>query len=204
MNAPTAVVFDVGNVLYHWDPRNLYRRMIGDEAALEAFIADTDFVAWHFELDGGRVFAEAAADLGSRFPHHKPLIDAWGPRFGESIGGPVAGMREIVERLDAGGVPLFAITNFSAEFWGPFAAREASLFDRFRGIVVSGEERMVKPDPAIYALALDRFGLAGPDALFVDDRTDNVAGAIEAGMRSHLFTDAAGLRERLAADGLPH
>lgn len=200
--SPTAVVFDVGNVLYHWDPRNLYRQLIGDKAALERFLHETDFVAWHFELDGGRVYAEAAEDLGGRFPHHRPLIDAWGPRFGESIGGPVAGMRALVEELDGAGVPLFAITNFSAEFWKPFAARESTLFDRFRGIVVSGEEKMVKPDPAIFALALDRFGLTGPEALFVDDRADNVAAAEAAGMRAHLFTDELELRARLLAEGL--
>ncbi|CAA9518522.1 MAG: Hydrolase, haloacid dehalogenase-like family [uncultured Sphingomonadaceae bacterium] len=198
----TAVVFDVGNVLYHWDPRNLYRQLIADEAALERFLHETDFVAWHFELDGGRVYAEAAEDLGGRFPHHRSLIDAWGPRFGESIGDPVAGMRELVEELDGAGVPLFAITNFSAEFWTPFAAKESALFDRFRDIVVSGEEKMVKPDPAIFALALDRFRLTGPEALFVDDRADNVAAAEAAGMRAHLFTDEPGLRARLVAEGL--
>jgi len=197
-----AVVFDVGNVLYHWDPRNLYRRLIGDEAALERFIEETDFVAWHFGLDEGRVFADEAAALAGRFPHHKPLIDAWGPRFGESISGPVAGMAELVAELDDAGVPLFAITNFSAEFWAPFAAREAALFDRFRGIIVSGEEKMVKPDPRIFALALERFGITAGEALFVDDRADNVAAAEAAGMRAHLFVDEPPLRARLVNEGL--
>ena len=112
-------------------------------------------------------------------------------------------MHDLVARLDSAGVPLFAITNFSADFWPPFARAEAHLFDRFRDVVVSGAEKIAKPDPAIYALALARFGLAGPDALFVDDREDNVAAAIDAGMKAHLFTDAEGLQARLAAEGLP-
>lgn len=197
-----AVVFDVGNVLYHWDPRNLYRQLLPDPVALERFIEETDFVAWHFGLDEGKLFADQAAALCGRFPHHKPLIDAWGPRFGESIGGPVAGMHELVAELDGAGVPLFAITNFSAEFWAPFAAREAAVFDRFRAIVVSGEEKLVKPDPRIFALALERFGIEADDALFVDDRADNVQAALNAGMRAHLFVDEPGLRKRLAAEGL--
>lgn len=198
----SAVVFDVGNVLYHWDPRHLYRRMIADEAALERFIEETDFVAWHLGLDEGRSLADEAASLTARFPHHKPLIDAWGPRFGESIGEPVAGMPALVAALDTAGVPLFAITNFSAEFWAPFAAREAAVFDRFRSIVVSGEEKLVKPDPRIFELALQRFGIAAPSALFVDDRAENVAAAEAVGMRAHLFVDEPGLRTRLAAEGL--
>lgn len=200
--AATAVVFDVGKVLYEWDPRNLYRRLIADADALERFLEETGFVEWHFQLDAGRDFATCAAELIARFPADAPLIEAWGARFGESIGPAVTGMPKLVAELDAAGVPLFAITNFSGEFWNPFRAREAQLFDRFRAIVVSGEEKVAKPDPRIYALALERFGVAAGDTLFVDDRAENVAGAIAAGMRGHLFTDAAGLRARLIEEEL--
>jgi 2-haloacid dehalogenase len=96
-------------------------------------------------------------------------------------------------------VPLFAITNFSADFWPPFHAREADFFRRFRDIVVSGEVKMLKPDPAIYYLALDRFGLRPEDALFIDDRLINVEGARAVGMHAHLFTSAAALEAELRA-----
>ena len=112
------------------------------------------------------------------------------------------GVHAIVEQLDERGVPLFAITNFSADFWAPFRAREDSFFRRFRDIVVSGEEKLLKPDPAIYYRALDRFGLKPAQALFVDDRQINVEGAEAVGMQGHLFTGADGLRSRLAAEGL--
>lgn len=203
MRPATAVVFDVGNVLYHWDPRHLYRQLIADEDALETFLRETDFVEWHFQLDAGTAFVDAAAELTARFPHRRPLIDAWGARFQESIGDPVAGMRELVATLDAAGVPLFAITNFSAEFWGPFADRDAELFGRFRAIVVSGEEKLAKPDPAIFALSCKRFGIAAGDALFVDDRADNVAAAIGIGMRGHVFTDEPRFRAALVDEGFP-
>jgi 2-haloacid dehalogenase len=199
---PTAVVFDVGNVLYGWDPDSFLVRQIADDEARLRYIADIDLWAWHDSLDGGRPFGEAAAELSERFPDYAHLIAAWGERFGETISDPVPGMQAIVRELDAGGVPLFAITNFSADFWAPFRAREAAFFDQFRDIVVSGEEKLLKPDPAIYYLALDRFCLKPSEALFVDDRLINVEGARAVGMAAHLFTDAEDLRDRLKAEGL--
>jgi 2-haloacid dehalogenase len=130
------------------------------------------------------------------------LISAWGERFGETISDPVPGVHAIVEELDSRGVPLFLITNFSADFWKPFHAKEKAFFSRFREIVVSGEEKLLKPDPALYYRALDRFRLKPEEALFVDDRQINVDGAEAVGMHGHLFIDAANLRLRLEAEGL--
>ena len=111
-------------------------------------------------------------------------------------------MPALVNALHARGVPLYAITNFSHEFWRPFRAREAAMFDRFRGIVVSGEERLVKPDAAIYALALRRFGLEAARTVCVDDSEANVAGAAAAGLIALHFTDAPTLRRQLVELGL--
>ncbi len=194
---PSAVVFDLGNVLYEWDPRVPYRRLIPDDEALSVFLRDVCSPEWHFQHDAGRPFAETSAELSARFPEHADLIAQWGPRFSEQIPGPVPGMPELVAELDARGVPLFAITNFSDEFFAPFRSRESAMFDRFRDIVVSGAERLVKPDAAIYRLALDRFGLAPHEALFVDDRQENVDGAAAVGMPAVRFTDADSLRAEL-------
>ena len=199
---PVAVIFDVGNVLYDWNPRFLYERLIADDQALDAFLRDVCTKEWHFQHDAGRPFAETSAELAARFPGQADLIAAWGPRFNDQLGDMLPGMRDLVLELSARGVPLYAITNFSHEFWPPFRAREAAIFDLFRDIVVSGVERLVKPDPAIYALALARFGLAGPEAIFIDDRLDNVEAARAAGLIAHPFTDAATLRAELAALGL--
>jgi 2-haloacid dehalogenase len=201
-NRPTAVVFDVGNVLYGWDPESFLSRQLPEDEARLRFIEDVGLWEWHDSLDGGRDFVEAAEDLSGRFPEYAHLISAWGERFGETITDPIPGVHALVEALDARGVPLFAITNFSGDFWPPFRAREEAFFRRFRDIVVSGAEKMMKPDPAIYFLALDRFGLRPDQALFVDDRLINVEGARAVGMHAHLFTDAADLRVRLEAEGL--
>jgi 2-haloacid dehalogenase len=197
-----AVIFDVGNVLYGWDPESFLARQVEDDAARLKFIEDVGLWDWHDSLDGGRPFAEAAAELSEKFPDYAHLISAWGDRFGETITEPVPGVHAIVEALDEAGVPLFAITNFSADFWPPFVEREREFFGRFRDIVVSGEEKLLKPDPALYYRALDRFGLKPADALFVDDRAINVEGAEAVGMRAHLFTGADDLRRRLEADSL--
>jgi 2-haloacid dehalogenase len=111
-------------------------------------------------------------------------------------------MGDVVRDLHGRGVPLYAITNFSDEFWPPFRAREAAIFDLFEDILVSGAVKLVKPDPAIYALALDRFGLAAGEAIFIDDRADNVAAAEAMGIAGHLFTGAGPLRADLHARGL--
>ena len=197
-----AVVFDVGNVLYGWDPDAFLVRQIADDEARLRLIEEADLYGWHETLDGGRPYAEAAAELSEKFPEYAAVIAAWSDRFGETISGPVPGVHEIVEALDEKGVPLFAITNFSADFWPPFQEKEQAFFARFRDIVVSGAVKLLKPDPAIYYLALDRFRLRAADALFVDDRAINVEGALAVGMKAHLFTDAADLRTRLAAEGL--
>jgi 2-haloacid dehalogenase len=202
VDKPTAVVFDVGNVLYGWDPDSFLVRQIADDEARLRYIEEVDLWAWHDRLDGGRPFAEAAAELSEKFPDYAHLISAWGDRFGETISDAVPGVHAIVEELDGRGVPLFAITNFSADFWAPFRAKEDAFFRRFRDIVVSGEEKLLKPDPAIYYLALERFGLRPADALFIDDRLVNVEGARAVGMHAHLFTGADDLRARLEADGL--
>lgn len=200
---PQAVIFDIGRVLYDWDPRFLYERLIPPGEALDAFLHDVVTPEWHYQHDEGRDFADTSAELIALHPQHAELIAAWETRFGESIPGPVPGAHELVERLDAAGVPLFAITNFSHEFWPPFRAREAALFDRFRDIVVSGAEKLVKPDPAIYHLALGRFGLRAEEAVFVDDNPANVAGAVAVGMQAILFTGVDALAADLQALGFP-
>lgn len=200
---PSAVIFDIGRVLYDWDPRFLYERLIDDRETLDAFLRDVVTAEWHYQHDQGRDFADTSAELIALHPQHAELIGAWGPRFAESIPGPIGGMHELVARLDEAGVPLFAITNFSHEFFPPFRAREAALFDRFRDIVVSGTERLVKPDAAIYRLALERFGLRAEEAVFVDDNPDNVRGAEAVGITAIPFTGADDLVARLRALGLP-
>ena len=201
MAQPTSVIFDVGRVLFDWNLRFLYERLIPEDEALDAFLRDVVTPEWHFQHDAGRPFAETSAELIARYPQHADAIRALHPRFNETIGPAMPGMTQLVADLDAAGVPLYAITNFSGEFWPPFRAREAAFFAPFRDVVVSGDEKLLKPDAAIYRLALDRFGLNAEQAVFVDDNAANVAGANAVGIRGLLFAGEPQLRADLRGLG---
>lgn len=196
------MIFDVGNVLYGWNPDRLLSKQIPDDAARRKFVEDIDLFAWHETLDGGRSFDEAGGQLSAMFPDYAQSIAAWGERFGETIEGPVPGTHDIVRELHRNSIPLFAITNFSADFWKPFYETERSFLSLFKQIVVSGEVRMLKPDPRIYQFAIQHFGIQPQEAIFIDDRAINVLGAVDAGMRGHVFTDAPDLRKKLQSEGL--
>lgn len=195
------VVFDVGRVLYQWDLRFLFGKLIADPARLEWFVTTVVTPEWHYQHDAGRPIAEMVAERSAEFPDHAVLIEAYAARFNESIPGPVPGSLELVERLLERGVPLHAITNFGADTWAGFRPT-APVFDRFRDIVVSGVEKRAKPDPAIYALAERRFGYRPEAMLFADDSLPNVEAARARGWFAHHFVDAAGLEAELGQHGL--
>ncbi len=197
MVLPTSVIFDVGRVLFDWNLKFLYERLIPEGEALDAFLRDVVTPAWHFQHDAGRPFAETSAELIAQYPDHADAIRSLYPRFNETIGAALPGMTQLVADLDAAGVPLYAITNFSGEFWPSFRAREAAFFAPFRDVVVSGDEKLTKPDAAIYRLALGRFGLKAEEAVFVDDNATNVAGANAVGIHGLLFTGEPQLRADL-------
>ena len=196
-----AVVFDVGNVLFDWDIGALYARLIPDRARRDWFLANVVTPQWHFQHDRGRPMAETIPELQAQYPAEAELIAAYRTYWLETITGPVAGMPALVAELVARQVPLFGITNFSAELWDIFRPT-APIFDAFTDIVVSGTEMQWKPEPPIYRLALQRFGLEAGEGLFVDDRIENIRAGEAQGFPGHHFTGAARLRTRLVAEGL--
>lgn len=196
-----AVVFDVGRVLYQWDMAVLIDTLTDDAALRDHILSEVITEAWHFQHDAGRPLADMLAERIAEFPHAERFLRAYATRFNETIPGPVAGSLEIVRELASAGVPLYAITNFGAEFWAAFRPT-APIFDLFGDIVVSGEEKLVKPDPAIYALAAERFGHAPRAMLFIDDNLANVEAARACGWHAHHFTDAMRLRADLVDRGL--
>lgn len=199
---PDAVVFDIGRVLFDWNLRHLYAKLIADPAELDWFLANVVTEEWHFQSDAGRAVAEIVAERIAEFPAHAHLIEAYPARFNETLPAPIPGTHAIVRRLAQAGVPLYALTNFGAEFFAGFRPT-APIFELFADVVVSGEERCVKPDARIYAIAEERIGLPPQRLFFVDDNPANVAAAAARGWQAHLFTDAATLERALAAAGLP-
>ena len=201
MPAPIPV-FDVGNVLIRWDPRNLYRKLIADEAEREDFLARICSPEWNLEMDRGRAFAEGVAERVALFPQHEALIRAFDERWLETLDGAVEETVAILEELRAAGVKTYAITNFSREKFALTRTRYPFL-GGFEGIIVSAHERLLKPDPRIYALLCERHGLAPADCIFIDDNLANVEGARALDMQGHHFKTAAELRADLRRQGLP-
>lgn len=201
IGAARAVVFDVGRVLFQWQLSALFDQLIDDPAERAWFLANVVTEEWHFQHDRGRPLAEMLPERIAEFPAYESHIRAYGARFNETVPGPVDGTHAIVERLHAQGVPLFCLTNFGDEFWQMFRPT-APIFDLFDDIIVSGVEKVAKPDPRIYAISEARSGFAGCDLFFTDDNPDNIAAARACGWQAHLFTDAPSLEAQLGAAGL--
>lgn len=199
---PRTVVFDIGNVLVDWNPRFLYRKIFPDEAEMEWFLGHVCTPAWNLEQDRGRSFKEALALLIAQYPHYEAAIRAFDERWTETISGPIAGTVALLESLRQQGVPDYAITNFSHEKFGIAKARFPFLAE-FRGTIVSGEEKLLKPDPAIYRLLFDRYGLNPSECVFIDDSAANVEGARTVGMHALHFTGPERLTQELCDLGFP-
>jgi 2-haloacid dehalogenase len=191
------VVFDLGGVLIDWDPRHLYRKLFaGDEAAMEQFLATVCTHEWNRCQDAGRSFAEGARLLKAEHPDN-----AYGARFDEMIAGPIAGSVEILAELRDRDTPLYGLTNWSAETY-PLARTRFEFLDWFRGILVSGEIGLIKPDPRIFALLVERFAIEPQRTVYIDDVEANAASAQRCGLHAIHFTTPAILREELVGLGL--
>ena len=197
-----AMVFDLGGVLIEWDPRHLYRKLFpGDEAAMERFLAEVCTHDWNRCQDAGRSFAEGARLLKAEHPGKAELIDAYGARFDEMMPGPIDGAVEILAELRERDTPLYGLTNFSAETFPP-ACERFEFLRCFRGILVSGEVKLIKPDPRIYEMLIERFGLDPRRTVYIDDVEANVAAARPFGIHAIHFTTPTALRAELAELGL--
>jgi len=195
------VIFDIGNVLYRWDLRCLFAKLIDDPEELDWFLAHVVTPEWHFQHDAGRTFADMVAERSREFPEYRDHITAYSERFPETIPGPVEGMLDLVRALAGRGVPLFAISNFGAESWAQFLP-SAPIFGIFSDIVISGEDKLIKPDAAIFELALKRFDCRADQCLFIDDRRDNIEAGQAVGLAGHHFKDSRQLEHELKALGL--
>jgi 2-haloacid dehalogenase len=199
---PTAVVFDLGGVLIDWNPRDLYRTLFDDEAEMEAFLSEVTTQEWNAQQDAGRPWSEAVEALVALHPGRRELIEAYWHRWPETLGGPIQGTVDILAELGSRGVRTYALSNWSAETF-PLARPRFPFLEWFDGILISGEAKLVKPDPRIFAYLLDKFGLEAGSTVFIDDSAANVRAAAEAGLVAVRFMDPAHLRRELVALGLP-
>ncbi len=193
-----AVVLDIGGVLMDWDPRHLFDALIADDTEREWFLSQVCSPAWNRRQDEGRPWADAVAEAVAEHPDWEPWIRAYDERWIETVAGLYEDTVEVLRELHATETPVLALTNFSGEKWA-LACEHYDLLTSFDGVVVSGEERLAKPDPAIYRLLVDRFSVEPTRTFFTDDVQHNVDAAREVGLDAELFTGAARLREQLTA-----
>jgi 2-haloacid dehalogenase len=200
----SVAIFDLGGVLIHWDPRHLYRKIFrGDEQAMEDFLANVCTTEWNEQQDAGRTFADAIEALMPRHADKRELIEAWWARFGEMIPGAIDGTVDVLAELKRDRVPVYAISNWSAETFPPQRARFPFL-GWFDDIVISGEVGVIKPNARIFRILLDRHGLAPEQAVFIDDVEKNARAASAIGIQGIHFRSPQQLRGDLVACGLLH
>jgi 2-haloacid dehalogenase len=195
------VVFDLGGVLLDWNPRHLYRTLFADETAMEQFLAEICTPAWHAPHDRGVSTAASCAEIAARHPEFSELIWAWSDRSEEMVGGVDAGSVEVLRSVRETGLPCYALTNMEAETY-PLRLQRFPFLSWFDGTVVSGREGMAKPEPAIFKLMLDRFGLVPETTLMIDDTEENLEAASRLGIRTILFRSSGQLRADLEAAGV--
>jgi 2-haloacid dehalogenase len=201
MTVSTAL-FDLGRVVLDWEPSRLYDKIFADAGVRDRFLDEICTMAWHTQHDAGTSFADNAAPLISQYPEFESEIRAWSGRWMEMFSGYVDGTPELIARLDARNVPLFALSNMPSQPW-PEMLAHFDVLQRFRHVVVSGDIKMVKPNPAIYHHTLDVMGNPDPASiLFIDDSDKNIAAADALGFQTHHFTGAAGLEAALVHHGL--
>jgi 2-haloacid dehalogenase len=196
------VVFDLGEVLIPWHPRTLFRKLIPDAKTLERFLAEVCTSEWNALQDAGRPLAEGTAERIAAFPQYEAWIHAFYDRWPEMLGEVIEGSVELLRDLKANGYRVLALSNWSGETF-PLARRLYPILSEFEGIVISGPEGMIKPDPAIYRLLCERYGVVPEQAVFIDDNLRNVEGAQAIGMHAIQFHTPLQVREALACLGLP-
>lgn len=196
------VIFDLGGVLIDWNPRYVYRKIFEDEQKMEYFLTEICGDAWNKAQDAGRPIAEGNKILIEKHPEWESEILAFYKRWVEMLGGPIHESVDILKTLhDKKETRLIALTNWSAETF-PIARAMYDFLGLFEGILVSGEEKLIKPDPRIYELVLDRYDIDRSRAVFIDDNKDNIIASNKLGLEGWQFTSPRKLRGQMEERGL--
>jgi 2-haloacid dehalogenase len=195
------VVFDLGGVLINWDPRVAFHDTLPDHE-VDPFLAEIDFYTLNRGIDAGRALADVESEVDRLFPHRAGVLAAYHRNFPRTLTGEIPGTADVLRELDAAGLRLLALTNWSGQTF-PHARELFPVLGLFEGIVVSGDERVIKPDRRIFEVLFERYDVEPSRAAYIDDSAANVAAAGELGLHAVQFVDVGRLRAELAALGLP-
>lgn len=194
------IIFDFGGVLVDWNPRYLYREHFTNEAEMEWFLKNICTEAWNIQQDAGRSLSEGTALLQKQFPEHHERIGLFYGEWEKMLKDAIPGTVEILYKLRPN-YQLYGLTNWSAETID-IAYRRFSFFKEFDGIVVSGVEKMIKPEHRFYQLLLERYGINAAESVFIDDNENNIIAAKELGLHAIHFKNPEQLQSELEAMGV--
>ena len=192
----TAIIFDFGNVLVKWDAHALYKRFFPDPQAIDSFLQEIHFPEWNAHQDAGRPFKEGIAELSAQFPQYAELIEAYDTHWEESVTKVYDGTVEIVRSLKRAGLSLYLLSNFSTEKF-PLMQQRFDFLKLFDDIIISGEYKIVKPNPAIYQITLNRINRKASECLFIDDSLPNIETARKLGFHTIHFQSSEQLEKDL-------
>ena len=196
------IIFDLGGVLIDWNPRNLYRKIFDDEKEMEFFLREITTPLWNELQDGGRPLQEATDWLVARHVGYEKEIRAYYGRWTEMLNGPIQATVDILERLiQQNKYPIYALTNWSHETF-PIAQERFEFLKWFKAILVSGIEKMKKPDREIFELMLTRYQIKASETVFIDDSLRNIEGAKAVGLQTIHFQSSNQLAEELKKMGI--
>lgn len=191
-----AIIFDLGAVLINWDPKLLYRKMFADEKEMNYFLEEVCPMEWNATLDAGYSFAQGVQDRIELYPDYEPYIRAWHERWPEMVEGAINGTVTILEQLIKEGYTVFALSNWSAETY-PLVAAQFEFLQWFEHVVLSGQEKVIKPNPEIYHRLLNRIEYSPEECLFIDDSKPNIEAANALGIQTIHFTSPQALATTL-------
>jgi len=197
MNNIRAVIFDLGGVLFDWNPEYLYQKLISSPQQRAWFLREVCSPTWNAQQDAGRSIDEATESLVAQFPHYEDLIRAYYQRWPEMLIGPLAAGVAIQRDLHQAGIPLYALSNWSAQTFAYAEQHHAEILTPFQTLFISGRLHMAKPDPKIFQYCLDAIGMDAPQLLFIDDDASNIQAAQHLGFNTLHYSDPKHARQQL-------
>ena len=192
------VVFDFGGVLLDWNPRYFYKSIFNDDQKMEYFLQNIATSTWNAQMDKGRSFEECMKELAEQYPEYKDPIMLYRKGWETMLKGPIeSGMRVLDAVMNAQKFKVYGLTNWSAETF-PSTFNKYKFLQKFEGIVVSGEEQMIKPEKGIYLTLIERYNLVPEETFFMDDNIQNVETALSRGLNAVQFTGTDKNLEQIA------
>ena len=203
-NKINTIIFDLGGVLIDWNPLYVFTDLISDAERRTYFFEEVCPTHWNEQQDAGNLIALATEERIALFPKWEHEIRAYYGRWVEMLGEANHGTVEILKTLiDSPDYKVYALTNWSAETFPIAKSMERFQFLHwFEGTLVSGEEMMIKPQPEIFELILNRYNIDRTKAIFIDDNIKNVHASNTVGLQAIHFQSSEQLAEELKIRGV--